>query len=1444
MAMFTGNLLLAIGSFTVSYAQAALFLFSVALQSFQAGKMRKRQREAEEARKGFEMITEGEVVALPVVYGRAKIGGVRAFMDTSSNFKYVAPSSDKTFNLGYAPKPERTTQVLRRTGGLSEEGGYEMVEITLPATDGGLMSRDYSGSKNEYLFVQQALCVGPINAVYDLEIAERSIKDPSLVSGDEDKPKAAFRADMYYTGGVSCKLMSANFGHRTTAEFPGVAYMSYFARLDRDEPQFQGVPPVIAVLEGRKVKTVLPGNTLSATRTYTNNPAYCLLDYLLDPVIGANLSLAEIDLGSFRAAATVCDTPVLPGATVGGPVWQPADGARNISTRTVPLYEINMALDTSKPLRSNIEAILTCMGDARLVWSRGQYKLLVQYPESNASVDIAGELTDDDLVLGKEISINWPTTSERLNYATIRYHDESNWFKENSASWPPKEAGVYARGIGGRGYPVPPTNWQGEDGEHVDLLKSYGVWNSADESADLSWKVFIRYAGTYTFKFAVDDTVTGSINGVNFSGSWGSLGSLNVTLAANSVITINAHVEDTGDDKGFAATLTSSSMVQVWTTRSPAYTAMQVVNQNSTVYDTYLEEDNGVPLETDTFADGITDYYHALAKAEELVRTSRSAFLIEFKYFLRDKFFEPGDFIKLNSKYLGINDLIIRVAEVNVDDNLVVSIKGSRFDYTQLAWNVDDNVAGGPSPIWTEKLPAPTFVTYQTSSDVLSNSSGRVLWGEVNDIRVSEYRVYYNPAGAVTASGQLAFVELGRGPHSPFDLPLLAQSGAIFGVRSASASGMLSEMTLSSAILLAKGPTPPKATDLVATGGKAIQLSWTIPNTRADDSEYSDHMTTIIWRSITANFEDAISLGQSQGNEYIDYAVEYGDLYYWVQLVSRTSVEGPVSDPSAPVKFVIGSGIDPEAEDPPPPFNLAVEAGLTFFHLSWQTPNHAIGGGHKATRIYGAQWLDDTEPPVGSMTLLAEVTDQVLFFPAAVATRWSFIAREVSQAGGLSSAYAGPVDAKTGKIGNSDLGEYIVDANNLADGAITADKFLPGIEFVQWYDEGTPLPTEKGAEYISMNGILYYWSGGAYVRVVRAVDFDGQLLESQIADGAINTAKFAAGLAPVELVSALPATDNFEGRVVSLTTAGGALYHYYGGSWQANVAPGSITETSIAPDSITTPMLQAGAVKAGKIDTNAVTAGTIAAGAVNTNELAANAVTAVKIATNAVTADKILARTITGGKIAAGAISSYEIEAYSITADNLATDSVIAGKIKAGAIVAGKLAANAIVAGDAVIANGAIQSAQIGTAAITSAKIMNGEVGTLKIAGNAVIIPDGVAGGNNSLVVGGTIADCWVGLSFPDTPAGVLLLGTVTINSPNGATIALRIKRGSTTVSETAVSSIGGYNLTFTFAGVDKYAPSGYVVYNLEFYNSNSSPGGQSTAGIIAPSLLCFGAKR
>ena len=145
-----------------------------------------------------------------------------------------------------------------------------------------------------------------------------------------------------------------------------------------------------------------------------------------------------------------------------------------------------------------------------------------------------------------------------------------------------------------------------------------------------------------------------------------------------------------------------------------------------------------------------------------------------------------------------------------------------------------------------------------------------------------------------------------------------------------------------------------------------------------------------------------------------------------------------------------------------------------------------------------------------------------------------------------------------------------------------------------------------------------------------------------------------------EIVSTLPATDLFEGRIVFLTTDD-KLYRYTGSAWTAAVpaldisgqltnaqiaavdatkVTGQITSTQITDSAITSPKIAASSIIAGKIATGAVEAGTIAAGAVIAGKIAANAVTATEIAANAITTDKVSAGAITAAKIAVTQLSA------------------------------------------------------------------------------------------------------------------------------------------------------------------------------------------------------------
>lgn len=790
-----------LGLFTTTVG-TLLTVASIAYQIYQARKMKKAARDAAEARKGFEIVVEGDVYPVPIVYGRAKVGGIRVFSQTANNF--VWPTTGSNADISFTQGSEAIPQEP-----ITYDDGTVQVQPDIPSN---VLDRSISGKKNEFLFYEQALCQGPINRVIDIVFEEsRFLDDPDFVKG-----KSGLRVDVHYDGGTADEVISTNFIQRKTAFFTGLAHAGAVIRLNRDDPQFGGrIPMLQFFIEGRKVRTINNG-TLSSTRTYTNNPAYCLLDYLLDDnnaySPGKQLTINDIDLASFEAAANVCNTIVATNKPVGGKIWSNTTGTVDVNTTNIPLYECNIVIDSTKPIRENVEAILATMGDARLVWSQGKYKLLVQYPTSNEAINVATEITDDDIVQDSNIEVNWPDSSQRYNHCIVRFHNEGENFKEDTAVWPPKTSGTSTRGFNGKYYPEREPKWN--ESSPWNLLNTYGVWDESSSDGDqnvntttMEWKFIPLETGSYTFEFAVDDygslTVTQSgstvLSRVIPNGTGNASFFNTITMTEGLVYVIVVQGVNTRKDKAAAFKVTGPDGLTAFSSRSIAYEQYIVTTQSSAIYDQLLAEDNGIELENDIFFEGCTDYYHALAKAEELVRTSRTALGIKFKYIIRDKFIEPGDIIRLNSATLNLGEttpLYIRVNESKIEDGLVCEITGTRFDYTQLAWNVADDQYSVPLNVYnTFVIPAPSDFVYEPNSPgLIYGSSGRLNWTPVASDIVVGYILYIHTQGDVDSNGNILFREIGRVTEPPFYLPAIDTTSAVFGIRSFSATGRRSEL--------------------------------------------------------------------------------------------------------------------------------------------------------------------------------------------------------------------------------------------------------------------------------------------------------------------------------------------------------------------------------------------------------------------------------------------------------------------------------------------------------------------------------------------------------------------------------------------------------------------------------------------------------------------------
>ena len=288
---------------------------------------------------------------------------------------------------------------------------------------------------------------------------------------------------------------------------------------------------------------------------------------------------------------------------------------------------------------------------------------------------------------------------------------------------------------------------------------------------------------------------------------------------------------------------------------------------------------------------------------------------------------------------------------------------------------------------------------------------------------------------------------------------------------------------------------------------------------------------------------------------------------------------------------------------------------------------------------------------------------------------------------------------------DSSTSAWTDDIFSITSGSVDAASFASGIEPISIVSS---LPNPSGYTgpqlvFLTTDSKLYRYNGTAFVSSIAAGDISGT----------IGSDVFPNNLRPVEIVSTLPTTGNFQGRQVFLTTDN-KLYRYNGTSFIASVAAtdlqGQITSTQIGDNSISTAKIQA----------DAITANTIATGAVTADAITAGSIGAAAIAADAITSDKIAANAVTAGAIQAGAVSTDALAANVITSDKIAAGAIQTSDLAANSITGGLIAASGVITSAAQIDDAVITAAKIDNLAVTEGKIANLAVDTLKIANQAV----------------------------------------------------------------------------------------------------------------------------
>ena len=799
-----------------AYSVAVLAL-SIGYQSSKARKLKaeaetRKAQAAREAdlRKGFQLVIDGEVSSIPIVYGRAKVGGNRVLRKVADSYLHAAAAAggeeflssgdsrfepiqymsravsgcvitshpdkplgilgaaiwevtgnqtviniggssfisratvtgDLTLDLSNSPDNANTLhdlfmpiyQSVRQAGEkvtlvhppLNTDGYYDIGDATSfvyevlgfdpltklatlknPSTNStvrstqnpSLASND-SGSKKEFLFVNQDICFGGIHKIYAVDLDNKDFRDSSF--GE------SARIHAYKDGNIADPMITANFAAQAASKFPISAHASMVFKLNRDEPQYNGIPQAQFYVEGLEVKTIeySGGNyTLSTTKTYTNNFAYIVLDFLLDNVIGQGLDEAEINLESFYKSSLICGHIIKSDVPVKGTIWEEKYRADN-SSNYLLRYEANIILDPAEKVEVNRGKLLSVVPEAELIWSSGKYKLVVDHPYVYSAADSY-------------------STDDKVQHGTLFYISQT----DNNIGNTPGASGEWL---------LDPELTEITDADLI--LDQDGILQQRPSISDRFNHCSVRFINeSLNFK---DDVVS-------------------------------------------------------WPLKSSA------------TYTTYLAEDSGMQLDTETFAEGVTSYNHAISLAEQIVRTSRDIVPYSLEVSRKYANLEVGDYLRLNSQFMQVNGELLRITSTDVTENGNIELQTTKFDANTLALNTDDEVVPVRNIYDNAIAQATNLVISQTGIN-LALSAGTLTWVGAPDNRVTEYDILITNGPKEISSETSEWRFIGKSINNEFTLPFLAVGVYTFAIVASASRGRAPVLDMAS------GSQWPKVTLTVA----------------------------------------------------------------------------------------------------------------------------------------------------------------------------------------------------------------------------------------------------------------------------------------------------------------------------------------------------------------------------------------------------------------------------------------------------------------------------------------------------------------------------------------------------------------------------------------------------------------------------------------------------
>jgi hypothetical protein len=287
-----------------------------------------------------------------------------------------------------------------------------------------------SGTDNEFLYMAIILSEGEINDITEIRIDDKVVTwsgdladntQRTVGSGDSNFYKdstSLITVEPHYgtDGQSSSSLLSTLTSWGSTHKLSGLCYLALKFKWSQDA--FTGIPKIQSVVQGKKV-VAYNSSSVAQTAAYSDNPSWCLLDYLTNERYGKGLAIANIDIPSFYTASGICDTDVT------------AYGAT-----TIDIMDCNAIIDTSSPVIDNVREFLKgCRG--YLPYVSGKYKLIC---ETTGSSSIT--VTEDDIIGGYTLAS--PSKNSKYNRVIISYVNPARNYQVDEVQFPEIDDSSYA----------------------------------------------------------------------------------------------------------------------------------------------------------------------------------------------------------------------------------------------------------------------------------------------------------------------------------------------------------------------------------------------------------------------------------------------------------------------------------------------------------------------------------------------------------------------------------------------------------------------------------------------------------------------------------------------------------------------------------------------------------------------------------------------------------------------------------------------------------------------------------------------------------------------------------------------------------------------------------------------------------------------------------------